>query len=145
MLLPPASGTDRGLDSGLASGETVVATEGYSNGTYDYGFYASPTSVTLKWFRALARPGYIKVGWETAQETDNLGFNLYRSLTRKGPKTKLNAELIPTKVPPGSPFGAVYSYRDTTVEPGKRYFYWLESVDLNGVTALYGPAAARTY
>jgi hypothetical protein len=105
-------------------------------------FY-DPTAVTIS--RFLARPvlDAIRVKWETAQEIDNLGFNLYRSTTRLGDKTKLNAELIPSKVPPGSPFGARYTWTDRTVVPGQGYFYWLEDVGVSGETTMHGPAKTR--
>lgn len=85
------------------------------------------------------------LNWETANESDNLGFNLYRSASSNGPKTRVNASLIPTKVPPGSLLGAAYSYADTGsdlstgLKPGQTYFYWLESVSISGKTDQYGP------
>jgi len=105
-------------------------------------FY-NPPAVSVS--RFLARPvlSVIRVKWETAQEIGNAGFNLYRSLTRLGPKTKLNAGLIPTRVPPGSLGGARYARTDSGVVPGQGYFYWLESVSTEGDTILYGPAKAR--
>ena len=81
----------------------------------------------------------VTLGWETASETDNLGFNLYRAEALGGERVQVNAELIPTNVPPGSPFGATYSYEDTDVEPGRTYFYWLEDVDIDGSVELHGP------
>jgi|GEM_PF-3205026 len=105
-------------------------------------FY-DPTAVTISRFFARPLPDAIRVKWETAQEIDNLGFNLYRSTTRAGAKTKLNAELIPSKVPPGSPFGARYTWTDGTVVPGQGYFYWLEDVGVSGDTTMHGPAKAR--
>ncbi len=78
--------------------------------------------------------------WETSQEIDNLGFNLYRSNTRTGTKIRLNRALIPTQVPPGSPFGAVYDWIDAfRLRSGRRYFYWLEDIDLYGNATLHGP------
>jgi len=52
---------------------------------------------------------------------------------------KLNAELIPTNVVPGSVVGATYEYRDLTANKPQAYFYWLEDVDLNGKTSIHGP------
>jgi hypothetical protein len=105
-------------------------------------FY-NPPAVAVS--RFLARPvlSLIRVKWETTQEVGNAGFNLYRSVTRLGPKTKLNAGLIPTRVPPGSIGGARYAWTDSGVVPGQGYFYWLESVSTEGDTILYGPAKAR--
>jgi hypothetical protein len=103
----------------------------------------TPTGVEIKSFKAFPEAPAVHVRWETVQEIDNLGFNLYRSNTRAGLRTKLNAQLIPSLVPPGSPFGAVYDYLDAfRLRPGRRYFYWLEAVDLYGNTETYGPARA---
>jgi hypothetical protein len=104
----------------------------------------SPTSVDLARFEAWPEGAAVHVQWETAQEIDNLGFNLYRSNTRSGPKAKLNAQLIPTQVPPGSPFGAVYDWIDGfRIRTGRAYFYWLEDVDLQGTATMHGPVRVR--
>lgn len=86
----------------------------------------------------------ITLGWETASETDNAGFNLYRAEAVEGQRVKINAELIPTKLPPGSPFGAVYEYTDTGVRGAKRttYYFWLEDIDIYGNAELHGPVEA---
>ena len=103
----------------------------------------APTAVDLKWFRARGTVSTIKLGWETASEIDNLGFNVYRAERVNGPRTRLNLSLIPTQVPPGSPFGATYTYRDATAQPGVAYYYWLEDVDIYGGTGMHGPVKAR--
>jgi hypothetical protein len=103
-----------------------------------------PTSVMLKRLEVWPESPSIHVQWETSQETNNLGFNLYRANTRNGEKVKLNAELIPTLVPPGSPFGAIYDYIDSyKLRSGRAYFYWLEDVDLNGNTTMHGPVRVQ--
>ena len=108
----------------------------------DYRF-VNPTAVELLWFQATGVRRAIKLGWETASEVDNLGFNLYRASALEGPRTKINSALIPTNVPPGSPFGAVYEYTDTTVQGRVTYYYWLEDVDIYGNSTLHGPAQAQ--
>lgn len=64
--------------------------------------FVKPTSVMLGsfWSRPVGRT--TQVHWETAQETDNLGSNLYRATSLVGERTTINAELIPTNVPPGT-------------------------------------------
>ena len=101
-----------------------------------------PTAVKILWFEATSGKKIIRLGWETASESDNLGFNLYRATSEDGPRTKLNKSLIPTNVPPGSPSGAVYSYTDKTARRRTTYYYWLEDVDIYGHTELYGPVEA---
>jgi hypothetical protein len=104
----------------------------------------SPTSVELKRFNARPEAPTIHVQWETSLETDNLGFNLYRSNMRNGARIRLNVDLIPSRVPPGSPFGAVYDYVDAyRVRSGRIYFYWLESMGTSGIPALHGPVRVR--
>lgn len=94
--------------------------------------YPKPTYVDLISFTAIVQGQAIVLNWETATETDNSGFNLYRATSLDGERTKLNAELIPSAVPPGSTFGAAYEFVDDGVAPGVQYFYWLEDVDLAG-------------
>jgi hypothetical protein len=100
----------------------------------------SPTSVTLLSFTAEPAENSVLLQWETATEVDNLGFNLHRAERKDGPRTQVNAELIPSQVPPGSPGGAAYEFVDSA--PGPRNYYWLEAVDVYGARTLFGPVQA---
>ncbi len=104
-----------------------------------------PTAVELLDFNATRRKYAVVLEWETASELDTVGFNLYRSRTKDGLKRKINSELIPSLASPGSISGAVYTYRDTTARIGVLYFYWLEDVDTDGRTTLFGPERARRF
>jgi hypothetical protein len=84
----------------------------------------------------------VLLNWQTASELDILGFNLYRATAPDGARVKINATLITSRVPPGSQFGASYSYKDTVLLDGTLY-YWLESVDIHGGTHLTGPVLLR--
>jgi len=77
------------------------------------------------------------VEWNTASELNTAGFNLYRSNNSAGPYEKVNEELIPTSS--DSLTGGSYSYRDTNVKPGERYYYQLEDIDFNGNSTIHGP------
>ncbi len=99
-----------------------------------------PTAVDLTDFSAVWDSEAVTVTWETAQELDNLGFNLYRGESAAGPWVKLNAELIPTRNP-GAVFGATYTWLDEGVTPGATYFYRLEDVDIYGVSTFHGPVS----
>ena len=101
-----------------------------------------PSAVELASFAAEAQGSDILVTWETASELDNLGFNLYRAESADGPRTKLNSSLI-TSQGPGSSVGAAYRFVDESVEPGITYHYWLEAVDVSGMTMDYGPVSAQ--
>ena len=99
----------------------------------------APLAVVLADFNAATQTDHILVTWETVSELDNAGFNLYRSATDAAPE-QLLANVASQA--PGSAQGAFYSYQDFAVEAGQGYFYWLETVDLSGVTALNGPVNA---
>ena len=103
----------------------------------------NPTAVELLWLDATGQAGYIELGWETASEVDNLGFNLCRAIQTDGPMTKINAELIPSLVAPGSSNGAVYSFQDRGAKRDRTYYYWLEVADIYGHAELQGPVSAR--
>lgn len=99
----------------------------------------SETAVDLNYFTADENEQGVKLQWETTSEVDNLGFNLYRKQDGQEAWVKLNAELIPTVVYPGAPFGGAYSFVDTGVETGETYLYWLMDVDTDGTAKLNGP------
>ena len=98
-----------------------------------------PSAVELISFNAESTPEGVKITWETATETDNLGFNLYRSDSLTSDKVQLNDTLIQPNVAPGSPFGATYEFVDTGAAGLQTYFYWLEDIDASGVITLHGP------
>jgi hypothetical protein len=102
---------------------------------------ANPTAVRLLSFTARGAQKAITLSWQTAAEVDNLGFNLYRATTANGRRTRMNEELIASQVPPGGMSGASYSYHDAPVQPGVRYYYWLEAVGIYG-QKVYGPVSA---
>jgi hypothetical protein len=99
------------------------------------------TAVNLVSFTATRQGGVVLVAWETASEVDNVGFNLYRSVSTDGPYTKLNGALIPSQSP-GSVFGAAYTWLDEGVQPGVAYYYKLEDVEAGGTRTMHGPISA---
>ncbi len=103
----------------------------------------TPTAVRMKWLTAKPAGNTIQVRWQTASEDKNLGFNIYRSTTYKGKRTKINAELIPSLVHPGSLTGARYSFIDSKIKMNQVYYYWLEDVDIYGNPTLHGPVKAK--
>jgi hypothetical protein len=139
----PSSGGDVALNDTL--GQPIVGPSSGDGGLalgagYWYG-WPIPTAVELAWFTATPREGAIALAWETASEIDLLGFHLYRAEAVDGPRTRLNADLLPGQLP-GSPVGAVYEFVDEGVVPGVPYWYWLEAVDAHGAATLHGPVSA---
>ena len=99
-----------------------------------------PTIIELSSFTATPKAGKVILQWNTESETDNAGFNLYRSETETGEYTKINTSLISAK---GSATQAAsYEYVDTVLKNRKTYYYKLEDIDLNGNSTMHGPVSA---
>lgn len=98
-----------------------------------------PGAIDLVYFRAVPRGGATVLEWETAQEIDNIGFNLYKASDLHGIRKKVNRELIPARNP-GSVIGGFYFFIDG-MQPGR--YYWLEDIDANGVSTFHGPTSLR--
>jgi len=77
----------------------------------------------------------IMVEWETSMETDNFGWNIYRSEEEFGAFKKINQETL-------APYQYLYNYVDNAVEPGVRYYYKLQRMELSGADQEYGPVYA---
>jgi len=124
-----------------------VTPTGYQAGgeVEDYLFtWGTPTAVDLLDLSASSEDGSVTVTWETATEVDNIGFNVLRSTSVAGEKVRLNKLMLPTNLPPGSMVGSVYEFTDPdALETGKIYYYWLEDVDIYGITHINGPVAVK--
>lgn len=139
-ISPTGDCSDIKYDSEAAKG-IFISQEGSTNCGCLFAMVteSNPTAVELISFTAESIPEGVKLSWETATETDNLGFNLYRSDSLTSDKVQLNDTLIPPNVPPGSPFGAAYEFVDTGATAFQTYFYWLEDIDASGEITLHGP------
>ena len=82
----------------------------------------------------------VDLSWRTGSELNNLGFHLHRSLSEGGPWTRITPSLIPGLG--SSPEGASYSFRDTGLTNGVRYFYRLEDIDSESGSTFHGPVSA---
>jgi uncharacterized membrane protein YgcG len=96
-----------------------------------------PTAVDLLSFTATGSGDSVSVSWETAQESDNKGFNLYRAEAPTGPHVKLNAGLMPAASISGE--GHSYRFTDTNLIRGRLYYYKLEDIDASGAVSVHGP------
>jgi hypothetical protein len=127
---------------GPHTGDQVV----FSNvSVADLGSYftlgsGTPTAVKLVSFEVVPHDEALLVTWETAQELDNVGFNLYRSTAFGGPYTLLNDTLIPPQFP-GEVLGGLYEWLDSDVQPDIVYYYQLEDIDVKGVSTFHGPVS----
>ena len=94
----------------------------------------TPTAVegvVLASLRAEALPEGVWLTWETADETNILGFNVLRRAGEGGESMQVNEEFI---FAAGAGLGAVYEVWDEGVIAGERYEYWLEVQMLDGTT-----------
>ncbi len=149
----PVLGTLSGAATQFTNGEatatyTAGATpgSGSANATADSQTapvnFNVPQAVLLAGFSAEGQTDRVLVQWETVSEMDNLGFNLWRGVSPDGPDRQLNVDLILSQAP-GSTQGHNYQWIDQAdLIPGATYFYWLEDVDVNGMTTRHGPVSA---
>jgi len=88
--------------------------------------------VELACFTANAGDGQVTLHWITESEIENLGFNIYRSLSETGNYQKINDQLIPGAGT--SSYRHDYEYADNDVSNGVTYWYKIEDVDYSGNT-----------
>ena len=100
----------------------------------------SPTSIDLISFKAAPAGSGILLKWQTGAEIDTVGFHLWRVDATDGDYSRITRSVIPAKGDLVS--GAFYSYGDSGVNPGERFFYALEDMDQNGVGTFHGPVSA---
>jgi hypothetical protein len=86
-------------------------------------------AVELSLFTATVDDGQLTLKWVTESEVNNLGFNIYRSINQDGPFEKIGWI-------EGAGDSAVtneYQFSDKTAQHGRVYFYYIESVDVEGL------------
>ena len=99
-----------------------------------------PTAVTLASFSGECG---VTLRWETAQEMNNQGFNIYRSGTGEdGSWVKMNNNMIPAKNF-GQMIPASYEWYDTDVEQGKIYYYRLEDIEYGSYSTMHAPVKIK--
>jgi hypothetical protein len=75
--------------------------------------------------------------WSTASEVDNFGFDVFRSLAEEGPFERVNADTIPGAGTVDTP--TRYEFVDTEIDPGHIYYYYVESISLQGEREQFTP------
>jgi uncharacterized repeat protein (TIGR01451 family) len=100
-----------------------------------------PTLAKLRTFEAAQDGSNVTLTWQTAYESHNLGFNIYRDIN--GKRTRVNRELIRGSafvVRGGAPLaGYAYRFTDTLDNANAFAQYWLEDVETSGEKSLAGP------
>lgn len=99
-----------------------------------------PTAATVTRFTAKPRPAGVRVQWTTDNESDVLGFRVWRKAPGAREFVALQTDLIPAQHP-GDLNGAKYKFIDRTASVGKNR-YKLEIVRTQGSSTFEGPIQA---
>lgn len=110
------------------------------NGEVEDYYWYGPTAATVSDPSASSEAQSIKIGWETFDESDILGFRLFRSTD---PSSQIRLLIYETPATyRGSRRGTTYAYDDADVQLGVRYTYWLEVLLKDGSTLSMAPVEA---
>ena len=77
------------------------------------------------------------IRWTTASEVENFGFDVYRSTSEDGPFERITPDPIPGAGTTDEPQS--YVYVDDTIDPTVGYYYYLESISMQGVRERFSP------
>lgn len=75
--------------------------------------------------------------WTTASEVDNFGFDVYRSELEEGPFERMTER--PISGAGTTDLTTNYSWEDTTNDAYTVYYYYVESISLQGVREQFTP------
>ena len=93
--------------------------------------------VELALFEAVPANGGVEIRWHTQSETENLGFDIYRSNDDGQTYSRINQRRIEGAGTTREK--TMYSYIDEAVAQGTLYYYKLSDVDFRGNTTWHGP------
>ena len=98
---------------------------------------ASTLPVTMSSFNGNVVTGnQIRLQWTTQTETNVLGYRIYRSQT---PELSHARQLDTFISAANSSQAQAYSFVDSEAREPGIYYYWLQNLDLDGSSALFGP------
>jgi hypothetical protein len=124
-------------DNQTGTATQVTISSDKNNPTLDPGFNVQPTPLPLRTFTATRADEGVFVRWQNSGESKNVGFNIYRSTSADGLKTRLNRDLLPAL---GNVEDGKHQLIDATADMATTYWYWLEDVIWQNQARLYGPA-----
>jgi hypothetical protein len=77
------------------------------------------------------------IRWSTASEVNNFGYDIFRGPAEEGPFERVNASPVTghgtTDVP------QKYEYRDTSIAADTAYWYYVESISMQGEREKFTP------
>jgi hypothetical protein len=71
------------------------------------------------------------IQWSTASEVNNFGYDVYRGEAENGPFIKLTKTSLPAAGTVDTP--QFYKFVDDTIAPDTVYYYYVESISMDGV------------
>jgi hypothetical protein len=95
--------------------------------------------VELSSFTAVYTAGFfVQLTWVVQSETNHLGYYVLRNSEENlDTATMLHTSPISTGNANGTQI--TYNFRDEEIEANQTYYYWLESVDMDGQSQFFGP------
>lgn len=99
-----------------------------------------PLPVTLSTFSGVQDGNCVQLNWITQSESNNWLWNVYRS-NSSAANSSFQHNGMPIWGAGTTSVPTQYSYQDDEIEdlPFVTYYYWLESVDYDGDSELFGP------
>lgn len=78
-----------------------------------------------------------RIKWKTASELDNYGYDVYRAESPEGPFERINPKVIEGAGTTDEP--TAYEYVDADIDPRREYYYYVESISMNGDRERFTP------
>lgn len=98
--------------------------------------------VVLSSFAGTFSSSFVGIQWTTQTETELSGYNVLRNETNDlGSALQVNSNIIPST---NTSTTHDYSYRDQEIAFNTTYYYWLQSVNMDGTCEHYGPVTVNT-
>ncbi len=79
--------------------------------------------------------------WSTASEDDNFGYDVYRGESENGGFERITEKPILGAGTSDEPM--YYEFVDDTVDPYKTYYYFVESISMNGHRMVFSPTVRK--
>ncbi len=128
--------------SSLDTSENTLTLTGINSFSY---WTAAPAGqeqtlpVTLSSFTASYIDQHAKLSWTTQSESNQLGWNIYRSKNiHPDQHIRINSEPILSENNCSQPTNYIY-YDEFLTEESNEYFYWIESISLTNDSNFFGP------
>jgi hypothetical protein len=91
---------------------------------------ATPTGIEIAIVPATPQaPAYVELSWAISPEGDLAGYSVYRSDAENTPGERVSAEILPSP-----------TFRDISIQPGRRYYYRVTALDRAGNESPKSPA-----